>query len=58
MKKVLSILLALAITLVGVVPVFADENPVNGIRSLETQTELLEYATNVFPKHLHAVVEI
>lgn len=58
MKKVLSILLALAITLVGVVPVFADENSVNGIRSLETQTELLEYATNVFPKHLHALVEI
>ena len=54
MKKVLSILLALAITLVGVVPVFADENSVNGIRSLETQTELLEYATNVIPKHLHA----
>jgi len=58
MKKVLSILLALAITLVGVVPVFADENSVNGIRSLETQTELLEYATNVFPKHLHALVKI
>lgn len=32
MKKVLSILLALAITLVGVVPVFADENSVNGIK--------------------------
>lgn len=39
-------------------PVFADGNSVNGVRSLETQTELLEYATNVFPKHLHALVEI
>lgn len=37
---------------------FADGNSVNGVRSLETQTELLEYATNVFPKHLHALVEI
>ena len=42
----------------GGVPVFADGNSVNGVRSLETQTELLEYATNVFPKHLHALVEI
>ena len=32
---------------------FADGNSVNGVRSLETQTELLEYATlnNLFDNH-------
>jgi len=57
MKKVLSILLVLAITLVVSVPVFAGQNSINGIRSLKTQAELVEYATNIFPKHLHALVE-
>lgn len=57
MKKLLSILLALAITLGIPVSALADENSVNEIRSLEIQSELIEYATNIFPKHLHALVE-
>ena len=58
MKKVLSILLVLAVTLVMSAPAFADENSADVIRSLKTKEELIEYATNVFPEHLHAPAEV
>lgn len=58
MKKILSLLLVIAISLGMSLPVLADENTVHGVRSLETQLELVEYAQDIFPKHLHALVEI
>lgn len=57
MKKLLVILLVLAITLSVPMPVFANENSINGIRSLEVKADLVKYANNVFPKHLHALLE-
>lgn len=58
MKKIFSMLLVLVITLGMSLPVLANENSAHGIRSLETQIELVEYAQNIFPKHLHALVDI
>lgn len=57
MKKLLVILLVIAITLSVPMPVFANENSINGIRSLEVKADLVKYANNVFPKHLHALLE-
>ena len=58
MKKILSILLVLAIILATPVSAFAEGNSVDGIKSLKTQAELVEYAENIFPEHLHALIEI
>ena len=57
-KKLLSILLVLAFILVMPIYAFADESSIDGIRSLKTEEELIDYATNIFPEHLHALVEV
>ncbi len=51
-------LLVIAISLGISLPILANENTIHGGRSLETQLELVEYAQDIFPKHLHALVEI
>lgn len=57
MKKFLSLLLSVVMMFTLSIPAFAANNGPSKIVSIETSSELYNYATRTFPQHLHALLE-
>lgn len=56
-KKILSLTAAILLFVMLTTSVFAASDAFTGIRSLKVNNDLTEYAFDIFPKHLHALLK-